>query len=222
MLLPLVPSAHPSTFSAGGDWDERRTLCLLVLRRDRHLCRFCGLPAGDWQDVFNLNHDHADWSEGNLAAACPLCHAVQHIGAITADREMRVIWLPEVTQNVLNVLVRGIHLALLAGGVPPTLDTRPILDDVDLGCAWRAYAALDRRAGAALGVVDSRSPRDLAAGLRALSPAHYANRVHLLGGLRLLHRGRRLRRGRDTYPDQLSAWAALAGTADPPIPQAPS
>ena len=211
MLLPLIPSVHPSAHSAGAGLAARQGLCLSILKRDQQSCRFCGLPAGSWQDVFHLNNDHDDWSADNLAAACPLCHGVQHIGSASADREMRVIWLPEITQNALNVIVRGIHLLLYVGGVPPSLDTRPIIDAPDLSCAWRAYAALERRAIATHSIIDTHSPRDLAAGLRALPAASYNDRARILGGLRLLHRGRCLRSGRDTYPLQLRAWAHPAG-----------
>lgn len=206
MLLPLIPSVHPSAFFADGIVGERRAACEAVLSRDRHICRFCGLPAGSWRDVFHLNDDHEDWSDSNLAASCPLCHGVQHIGDISAHQVMRVIWLPEMSQSLLNVTVRGIHQILHLEDVPPTLGKRPIVETDDLKCAWRAYAALDRRAGAARSVIDTDRPRDLAAALRAMSHADYARRAALLGGLRLLHRGRSLIDGQDTYPDQLEVW----------------
>ena len=213
MLLPLVPSVHPSAGDAGAGLAGRQQLCQAALDRDGHRCQFCGLPAGDWQDVFHVNDDHEDWRPANLAACCPLCHGAQHIGAPAANLEMRVIWLPEMTQNGLNVLVRVIHLALRAGDIAPTLAARPILGNHELACAWRAYDALDRRAVAAASVIDTDRPRDLAAGLLSV-PA--AERKRLLGGLRLLHRGRRMRGGEDSYPAQLAAWAKPAGkTPDP-------
>ena len=58
--------------------------------------------------------------------------------------------------------------------------------------------------------------RILAAALLALSPRDHARRGTLLGGLRLLHRGTRVRGGRDTYPAQLAAWAATARTTSGP------
>lgn len=213
MLLPLVPSTHPSARAAEGLLDVRQAACLATLQRDRHTCRFCGLPAGSWRDVFHRNDDHTDWSPDNLAAACPLCHAVQHIGSASASSELRVIWLPEVTQNLLNVLVRRIHRILHGHGLPPTFAQRPVRFGDDLGCAWRVYAALARRAVSARSVIDTDNPRDLAAALQALSPGNYARRAELLGGLRLLHRGRSIRQGKDTYPTQLDHWSDIAGTA---------
>ena len=217
MLLPLVPSVHPSARSAEALLDGRQAACLDALDRDRHTCRFCGLPAGAWWDVFHCNDDHTDWSLDNLAAACPLCHAVQHVGDADADLQLRVVWLPEVTQNLLNVVVRGIHCILHREGLPPTLEKRPIFAPDDVTSAWRAYVALDRRAASARTAIDTDRPGDLAAALLALSPGDYARRASLLGGLRLLHRGRSIHDGRDTYPEQLGQWfpprAAVAVSA---------
>ena len=216
-LLPLVPSVHPSVRLAGAGLAGRQALCEAVLARDGHACRFCGLPAGGWQDVFHLDDDRANWSEGNLAAACPLCVGVQHLGGPAANDDFRVIWLPELTQNLLNAVVRGIHLAFHARGAAPTLARRPERDDPELALAWRAYAALDRRAAGACAAIDTSEPRALAAALLALSPRDYARRGTLLGGLRLLHRGTRVRGGQDTYPVQLAAWAAPTREAVGPV-----
>ena len=121
---------------------------------------------------------------------------------------MRVVWLPELTQNLLNVVVRNIHRTFYREGLPATLEKRPIVAEHDLVCAWRAYTALQRRAGSARSVIDTDRPSELAVALQALSPGDYARRVSLLGGLRLLHRGRSIRDGRDFYPEQLRAWFA--------------
>ena len=207
-LLPLVPSAHPSARLAEAVGAERQGLCQHTLKRDHHTCQFCGLGAGDWQEVFHLDDDHDNWTPANLAAACPLCHAVQHIGSPTANQDMHVIWLPDVEQSLLNVLVRGIHTIMHSQGVPTTFTARHMPDDTALEAAWRAYAALDARRDAADRIIDSHHPLDLADALAAMSPRDYARRVKLLGGLRLLHRGQMLRHGRDLYPAQLALWAA--------------
>lgn len=209
VLLPLVPSAHVSARLADVPAGERQGLCEATLLHDQHTCRFCGLPAGGWQDVFHLDDDHGNWADTNLVAACPLCHGVQHIGSPGANQDMHVIWLPEVEQAVLNVLVRGIHLILHAHGAATTLTTRHMPDEPDLLAAWRAYCALDARKTDAARVTDSHYPRDLANALGAMAQGDYRRREKLLGGLRLLHRGQRLRQGKDIYPKQLSAWARL-------------
>lgn len=208
-LLPLVPSVHPSIRFAAVERAGRQVLCQAVLDRDGHTCRFCGLPAGDWQDVFHLDGDHSHWAAGNLAAACPLCVGVQRVGG-PAAHDFQVIWLPEVTQNLLNAVVRGIHLAFHARGASATLARRPEWDDLELFLAWRAYAALQQRAAAACSAIDTDEPAALVAALLSLPPRDYARRGALLGGLRLLHRGTRTRHGEDTYPAQLTTWSAPA------------
>ena len=215
VLLPLVPSAHASARLADAAAADRQDLCETILRSDRHTCRFCGLPAGGWQDVFHLDNDHGNWKLANLAASCPLCHAVQHISSPNANQDMHVIWLPEVEQPVLNVLVRGIHLILHAHDAATTLTTRHMPEEPELLAAWRAYVALDARKAVAAQVIDSHRPRDLADALAAMAPGDYRRRDKLLGGLRLLHRGQRLRQGRDLYPAQLAAWAARATPSSP-------
>lgn len=206
-LLSLIPSVHPSARMAEAVDGGRQELCEAVLHRDNHTCRFCGLPAGNWQDVFHLNDDHHDWTPANLAASCLLCHGVQHIGASAANQDMDVIWLPQIEQPVLNVIVRTIHLLLFKHATPTTLATRYMPEEDEPKAAWRAYAALSARKRDVVQLIDTHQPRDLASALRALSPALYAKRATLLGGLRLLHRGQHWRHGRDRYPDQLALWA---------------
>ena len=139
VLLPLVPSAHASARLADAPEAGRQGLCETVLQRDHHTCRFCGLPAGGWQDVFHLDDDHEHWTPTNLAASCPLCHGVQHIGTPNANSDMHVIWLPEVEQPVLNVLVRGIH-----GGVAVLDIQRDLVGTTMLRAAQRADPGGDR------------------------------------------------------------------------------
>ncbi len=62
---------------------------------------------------------------------------------------MHVIWLPDVEQSLLNVLVRGIQTLMHSQGVPTTLTARHMPDDPALEAAWRAYAAFDPRRDAA-------------------------------------------------------------------------
>lgn len=163
--------------------------------------------------MFHLDDDHGNWTLANLVAACPLCHGTQNIGSPTANQDLTVIWMPEVEQPVLNVLVRGIHLMLHRHDVATTLTPRHMPNEPELVAAWRAYAALDARKADAERVLDSYHPLDLARALAAMAPDEYDRRETLLGGLRLLHRGQRLRRGRDVYPAQLAAWAKLPSTS---------
>ena len=213
-LLPLIPSAHPSAWTADAAGGGRQQ----CLPPDPGPCRFCGQPPAGWQAPFHRNGDHADDTPENVVAACPLCHLAQHLNRPTIEQEAVLVWLPELTQAALNGLVRGIHLVLHAHGEPAPLERRPRAETDAVFAAYAAHKALlDRSAAAARARLGTTSPRQLGAALLALSPAAYADRAERLGGVRLLPRGRLFRGGEDVYPEMLAAWAAVPsnGTGAP-------
>lgn len=139
--------------------------------------------------------------------ACPLCHLAQHPDRPEVDAEATLIWMPEMSQAVLNCLVRGIHLTLHAFGEPADLRRAPRRASPRLVAALRAGRALRERSGPAFDRLGTTSFTDLGAALLDLSPAHYARRAELLAGLRLLPLGKLFRDGRDIYPEMLTAWS---------------
>lgn len=171
-------------------------------------CQFCGFIAGNWQEGFHCNGDHADDSAGNLAPACPLCHLSQHPERPDIDSEAALIWLPEMSQAMLNSFVRSIHLILHANREPADMRRGPRSSAPGVLEVFRAYRALRERAAPALDRVGSNSFADLGASLLHLSPKAYARRAELLAGLRLLPLGQLYRGGRDVYPEMLTAWAS--------------
>jgi intracellular multiplication protein IcmJ len=70
-----------------------------------------------------------------------------------------------------------------------------------------AYTALAGEARTLEARIHSASPRALGAALLSISPTVRERPARILGGIRLLHRGRHFREGRDIYPQILSAWA---------------
>jgi intracellular multiplication protein IcmJ len=200
-LLPLVLSAHPSVWNAdaGG------------LRRERTVspdssCQFCGFQARGWQESFHLNGDHDDDSPGNLTVACVLCNLTQQLGRPTIDAEAMLIWLPEMSPAALNAVARRIHHGLQAQGEPPHMERRPQSDTPELRALYSAFTALRERGAAAQSRLGTISPRALGAALLGLDPAAYERRASLLGGTRLLPRGRFYRDGQDVYPRLLEAF----------------
>ena len=202
-LLPLALSAHVSAWNpvgvSGGVEGQRPALDAS--------CRFCGLHAAGWQEPFHCNGDHADASLGNIVSACPLCHLCQHLDRPHIHEEAALIWLPEMSQAVLNNLVRGIHQVLHGEGQSPVQGSRPRQDTPTVRAAWRAYAALAERAPAAELHIGTSSPHELASALLDMPPSTYARRAPLLGGTRVLHRGCHFQDGADVYPGVLSNWA---------------
>jgi len=211
-LLPLVPSAHLTGWTAVADTERAQKAHPAVLARDGHTCRFCGFRAQVRQGVVHLDGNRANPALDNLATACLLCDAVQDLGRPTTVQEMLLVWLPEMSQAVLNGLVRGIHQVLHGEGQSPVQGSRPRQDTPAVRAAWRAYAALAARAPAAELHVGTSSPRELASALLDMPLATYARRAALLGGTRVLHRGRHFRDGADVYPAILGDWAR-AGAA---------
>jgi intracellular multiplication protein IcmJ len=209
-FLPLVPSAHPSAWTTEPDEAGWEDIAHQVFKRDGHVCRFCGHRAVGWQDVFHRDGDHANWATDNLVTACTLCHAAQHLGRVTAEQELTLIWLPDVSQAALNCIVRRIHLTLHAHGEAAHLADVPRSPDPQVQFAFRAYRGLAAEAATVERRIHTCSPRALGAALLDLSRAVGTRLPVALGGIRLLHRGRFFHRGRDIYPEILSAWSDAA------------
>jgi len=207
-LLPLVLSAHPSAWNAdvGGRRRER------TVSPDSS-CQFCGFRAPGWQEPFHLNGDHDDDSSGNLAVACVLCKLTRDLGRPTIDAEATLIWLPEMSQAALNAVTRHIHHGLQALGEPPHMERRPQSDTPELRALYSAFTALRERGAAAQGRLGTTSPRALGAALLGLDSAAYERRASLLGGTRLLPRGRFYRDGKDVYPQLIDAFNPTHGTS---------
>ena len=83
----------------------------------------------------------------------------------------------------------------------------------------RIWAELAARASGAVSRLGTDAPSELGSALCQLPPAVYARRGALLGGLRLLPRGRLFEDGRDIYPAIVDTWIALANAKAPPPPQ---
>ena len=219
-LLPLVPSARLPSCSA--DTQRTQEARLSILERDSHTCRFCGFHAAGSQEVVPLDAAALPPSPDTLATACLLCAAVQQLDRPTAGQETLVIWMPEMAQAVLNALVRGIHLALCRDDESPVLGSRPRQDTPTTRAAWSAYDALAARREAAELHIGTSSPRELAAALLEMSSASYSRRAALLGGVRVLHRGRHIRDGQDVYPKILAGWAADTSPEATAVPAFPT
>ena len=200
--LPLLLSAHSSAWSADIGSGERKA------GPSSGTCRFCGQETAEWQEAFHLNDDHTDDAATNVVVSCPLCHLAQHLGRPEIEREAVLIWLPEMAQSALNLLVREMHLRCLQVGVAPRAAMEATVSPGPAAArdAHAALGALRARAQAADTRLGTTSPRQLGLALLEMSPGDYARRGELLGGTRLLPLGQVFQDGRDVYPDMLQAW----------------
>ena len=200
--LPLLLSAHLSAWSADFGSGRREA------GPSSGTCQFCGQETAEWQEAFHLNDDHTDDNPTNVFVSCPLCHLAQHLGRPEIEREAVLIWLPEMAQSALNLLVRETHLRCLRAGVAPRAVMEPTASP-GTSAVRDARAVLDalrERAQAADARLGTTSPRHLGLALLEMSPGDYAKRGELLGGTRLLPLGQVFQDGRDVYPDMLQAW----------------
>src|SRR5208337_5049202 len=72
-------------------------------------CPFCGVRFAEGQEPFPCPDGSADIS-------CAPCHLVRHLERDTIAEEAVLIWLPEMTQPVLNALAYAAHKRLLIEG----------------------------------------------------------------------------------------------------------
>lgn len=78
-----------------------------VLERDNHTCQFCKFKS-QRLELINIDGDYANNKESNLAAACSLCARCTLLDRynIEYDGGDKMIYLPELTQEKLNQLIR--------------------------------------------------------------------------------------------------------------------
>lgn len=195
--LPLVLSVTSPARSAGSGEGERG--------KGPFTCHFCTLDAGRAPESLMA----AEAGEAPVSAiACPLCALSHRLGDDTIDQDAVVIWLPETTQGVLNLLVRHIHMLCVAHGDSPRFSnvSRPAASG-RVRAARQSYLALYERSAAAASRLGTSSPVLVGQALRQLAPADYERRNELLAGARLLSAGQLHRGGDDIYPGLLQTWS---------------
>lgn len=90
--------------------------------RDDFTCQFCGFrhPKPDriggrdshyYMQIHHLDDDHHNNTPQNLVCACMHCHAVQHIGLWGSANEAVIVYLPEMSQMLLNHFCRVVLVA---------------------------------------------------------------------------------------------------------------
>jgi hypothetical protein len=112
----------------------------------------------------------------------------------------------------LNTIVRRIHLVLHAHDEAPHMSEPPRSEHPAVHAAISAFRALAGEARTLERRIHTSSPRELGAALLDIATMSRPRPERVLGGIRLLHRGRRFCGGRDFYPQILSGWAATAAS----------
>jgi intracellular multiplication protein IcmJ len=137
-----------------------------------------------------------------------------HLLRPRVDEEAALIWLPELSQQALNTLLREIHMQLRTLGECLHDAGRLRCDTPERRPLHYARAILCERAGAAQSRLGTASPRELGSILLHLSPAAYTRRGGLLDGVRLLPLGRLYEADADVYPQVVDTWLETIGAKD--------
>jgi intracellular multiplication protein IcmJ len=206
--LPLVLSAHISAWNADpgqGAWEMGTD--------GADPCHYCGQATGCWRGS-PPSIAQSDKHVASVHMSCPLCELPLNLNRADIDREAVLIWLPEMAQAVLNILVREIHINCFQTGIAPTFgDGSHVKASLAATPAIMAYRTLHERSASAELRIGTASPRQLAVALLALKAADYERRAALMGSLRLLSLGRFFRGGHDVYPEILCTWAKTGSVA---------
>jgi intracellular multiplication protein IcmJ len=161
------------------------------------MCCYCGCDIGKELDSFSVE-----------APACVLCALVQTLVRPRIDEEACIVWVPELSQPAMNVMIRGLHLTLRAHKERVETDAKPTKAVGIIPILYHAaQALLDRRREAAARLGTS-SPSELADALLRLPAESHRSRDRLLGGGRLLSLGKLYDGTSDIYPEIVDSWAA--------------
>ena len=198
-FLPLVLSAGGWTPSGTPDGRQHAA-------PERAPCRFCGFQAEHWMEP-------SDDGSGHCIPACIHCHLCRHLDRPTIETEASLIWMPEVSQAALIAIVRRLHVICTRHDASPAMDTIPRSRAPALLQAWGLHTAFLRRVSLAERRLGSASIADLCAAFAGMSDVTAPARASLLGGLRLLPRGRFFRDGNDVYPALLAGLLKPSGEA---------
>lgn len=152
MTLPLLlPGVKGSRYRRDDPFAENTqedfaAIRMKVIERDHFTCVYCGLQTQGNEDapgytleasgglhVHHIDDDHNNNAESNLISVCPLCHMSHHIGFAAARGYCQFIYLPEIRQEDLNILL---HCIAAADGLK-TVESEKICR-----IGWEIYYAL--------------------------------------------------------------------------------
>lgn len=234
--LPLIPSVklkiHRHYDAEADEADEQFAQAReKALYRDKMTCQGCGMPTKSTQtlksgmfEVHHLDDDHKNNHPNNLITLCPLCHSVFHIGFAGAKGRVKIIWLPEISQNDLNLMCH--ILFILQHQRTQELQPAPGQKDekkfteaerkmiVSMGAlakdAWHQLEAFTEDAERILGDGMSNASRfgEMLAWFGNRHPEDYAKRAQLFHGARALP-------VYSAWQSQVAHWARASNYPEP-------
>lgn len=98
-----------------------------ALQKSKYKCVYCGIEvkpdnsadsltllASGYLEVHHMDNNHRNNDLNNLYAVCPFCHNVVHLGFATLNKKVTLAYLPEISQENINMLSALIGVGLVA------------------------------------------------------------------------------------------------------------
>jgi len=168
-----------------------------VLRRDDYTCQGCGWRSERYQEIHPVDNDHRHLKKTNLVTLCPFCHQIFHLNAASRSGGGELIWLPEISQATLHLMMFPLFVATRSTKHP----------------AYELALSLERNLKNRTALFRTRFPKGdpgyLAEHLLNLTPDAYAKRGESLRHIRLMPRRERFTAQIEHYaPHEYAAYAA--------------
>ena len=185
-----VPASH------GTESDKKKlSLWKKIWERDNYTCYFCNFKSNRFQEIHHLNDDHNDDRDENLVTICPLCHQTFHLNLVSTTNNGTIVWLPELSQQDLNHLVRALFVAM-----EPDESNDPSSQAIQK-TALQIYQSIEARAKIMETNFQNNSsePGQFGQALLNLNKETYNKRFEFIDHFKLLHRSSR-------FPVQIRYW----------------
>lgn len=101
--------AHGSEFDQS---DEVASIYRRIVKRDKYTCQGCNLRSKRYMEIHPRDGNHRDYSAKNAITLCPLCHQVFHLASASFSSGAELMWLPEVSQEAVNILSVSMFVVL--------------------------------------------------------------------------------------------------------------
>lgn len=132
-------------------------------------CGTCGAPGGAKGELLE-KHIVA---KGKARYLCPLCHACLHLDIAGRLKAGRIVWLPELSQEQVNLLCLASFVAAGRAGVyRKDADTKAMIDHV-----MRLYRTFEKRAEAVELFLGGNAAQSLMPRHTLSTPTHVASLI---------------------------------------------
>lgn len=213
LMLSASKLSWKMSFTHGTEYDIKyvkkyKKIWDSVWKRDDYTCKYCNFKSLKYQEINHINSDHDDNRIENLETICPLCHQSFHLDILSNTNGGKIIWLPELSQQELNYICRGLFIAIDEAEIAEEEDREvsgyiKIARMIETSLTERALVVEQRiHAGAS-------DPLMFATALINMDSTKYNNRKNFLNPFKIMHLKNR-------YSKQTKYWKSKTYNNIPP------